>query len=98
MDSCSGISNVLISRFNNTTRLGHMVVYYLLRKEADVLFRQIVKDYNLKGMKLRELEMIMNSPSYIQINPPTNLDENTTAEATHIRRVKEYNETLSHSS
>lgn len=92
------MSNVLISRFSNTTRLGHIVLYYLLKKEADELFNKIVKDYKIKGAKFIELEMVMKSHSYIQINPPTNLDENMLAEATHIRRVKEYKETLSQSS
>ena len=94
----SDISNVLISRFSNTTRLGHIILYYLLKKEADDLYTRIVKDYNIKGTKLIQLEMVMKSPSYIQINPPTDLNENVSAEAIHIRRVKEYNETLSHSS
>lgn len=62
------------------------------------MFNKIAKDYKIKGAKLIELEMVMKSPSYIQINPPTNLDENMVAEAIHIRRAKEYNETLSRSS
>ena len=92
------MSNVLISKFSNTTRLGHIILYYLLKKEADIMFSKIAKDYKMKGAKLIELEMVMKSPSYIQINPPTSLDENMMAEAIHIRRAKEYNETLSHSS
>jgi hypothetical protein len=94
----SGISNVIIKQFSNTTRLGHIILYYLLRKEADGLVKRIVKDYNIKGVKYIELQQVIQSPSYIQINPPTDLYENALAESTHIRRVKEYNETLSHSS
>jgi len=94
----SNISKVVINNFDNTTRLGHIITFYLLQKEAHELFKKIVSDYKITGMKLKELESIVKSHSYIQLNVPTNLMENMIVEAEYIKLVKEYNETLSHSS
>jgi hypothetical protein len=94
----SSVSNLVIKNFSNTTRLGHIIMLYLLRKEVHDLFKKIVSDYKITGMKLKELEMIVNSESYIQLEIPTNLKENTHVLSEYIQRVKEYNETLSHSS
>lgn len=92
------VSKIAMKHFSNTTRLGHILVYNLLQKECQELYKKLIEDYKISGAKKIELDYIIQSYSYIQLETPSSLDENSKAEAEHIERKIEYKKTLSHSS
>lgn len=78
--------NVIENTIANPTRLGHLIVYKLLKQEVHRLVKTVLKDYKIKPMDQYEIEKIFLRPHYLSIHFPQSLEEHEDAVKEHLVR------------
>jgi ABC-type phosphate/phosphonate transport system substrate-binding protein len=81
-------SQTLIKMFHDPVRLGHYLVYKTLERERNQLFQKIIKDYEITPMDCYELEKMILSDHYLQLNFPKDSEENFDSIQDYVRRKK----------
>jgi hypothetical protein len=79
-------SNAMLNTILSPTRMGHLVVYKLLKKEVQTLVRTVLRDYKIKPMDQYEIEKIFLSPHYLSVHYPQTLEEHEGAVKEHLVR------------
>lgn len=87
--------NILIELFHDPVRLGHYITYKIIERECHNLFQRIMEDYDISPMDRYELEKIILSGHYLQINFPRDADENYDSIHEHAKRKNKLSKMVS---
>jgi hypothetical protein len=82
------MEDVLVEMFHDPVRLGHVLIYKLMERERNRLFEKVMRDYDVKPMDRYELEKIILSPHYLQLQFPKNLEEHYESTMDHAKRKR----------